>query len=94
MKSNTVWVILPPFSESDVDIINNLCNSKGVVGMEIIDPTVVGIDSGWCDASTGHRLVTATMKFQLTIDDGKLSTLIRLKFGDRAYIKEEFYDTN
>ena len=93
MKPTTVWVILPPFSSSDIDIINNIYNSEGVVDTEIIDPTVVGVDSGWCDASTGHRLVTATMKIQFTIDDEKLGTLIRLKFGDRAYIKEVLLDS-
>ena len=93
MITKTVWVILPPFDRSDVDIINNLYNNEGVVDAEIIEPTVVGIDSGWCDGTTGHRLVTDAMKIQLTVTDEKLSTLIRLKFGDRAYIKEVLLDS-
>lgn len=88
MIPRTVWHISGPFSASDVDIINNIYNSDGTVNTEIIDPSVVGVDSGWCDGATGARLVTNSMSICFTVEDEKLSTLIRLKFGDRAYIKE------
>jgi hypothetical protein len=86
MKPTYTWNIRAPIRFTDIDIINNIANDPEVE-YEIIDPTVTGIDSGWCDASTGHRLVTSTMSIDLTFTDEKYSTLIRLKFGDRAYLK-------
>lgn len=91
-KLQTVWIISAPFSASDVESINIIANSSDTV-TEIIDPTVIGIDSGWCDAATGHRLVTDTMKIQFTISNEQLNTLIRLKFGERAYVKETLFDS-
>jgi hypothetical protein len=87
MNPKTVWTISAPFDQSDCDIINNIASSPGVE-FEIIDPSVTGIDSGWCDSATGARLVTKNMQINLTVSDEKYNTLIRLKFGDRAYIKE------
>lgn len=87
MKPKYIWNIRAPIKFSDVDIINNIANDPEVE-CEIIDPTVTGNDSGWCDAYTGHRLVTNTMSIDLTFYDEKYNTLIRLKFGDRAYLKE------
>lgn len=86
MKPKYTWNIKAPLQFSDIDIINKIANDPEVE-YEIIDPTVTGIDSGWCDATTGHRLVTNTMSIDLTFTDEKYSTLIRLKFGDRAYLK-------
>ena len=85
-----VWAIAAPFSQSDCDIINNIANDPNVA-FEIVEPTVVGNDSGWCDMVTGAsynaRLVTRSMTVKLMFSDEKYSTLLRLKFGDRAHLE-------
>ena len=86
MNPKYVWAIAAPFDQSDCDIINNIANNHDVA-FEITEPTVVGNDSGWCDMETGYRLVTRSMTVKLMFSDEKYSTLIRLKFGDRAHLE-------
>ena len=86
MNPKYVWAIAAPFDQSDCDIINNIANNHDVA-FEITEPTVVGNDSGWCDMETGARLVTRSMTVKLMFSDEKYSTLIRLKFGDRAHLE-------
>jgi len=86
MNPKYVWAIAAPFSQSDCNILNNIA-SDPEVAFEIIEPTVVGNDSGWCDMVTGVRFVTRSMIVKLMFSDEKYSTLIRLKFGDRAHLE-------
>jgi hypothetical protein len=86
MHPKYVWTIFAPFSQSDCDILNNIANDPNVA-FEIVEPTVVGNDSGWCDMVTGVRFVTRSMIVKLMFSDEKYSTLIRLKFGNRAHLE-------
>ena len=86
MHPKYVWAISAPFSQSDCDILNNIASDPNVA-FEIVEPTVVGNDSGWCDMVTGVRFVTRSMIVKLMFSDEKHSTLIRLKFGDRAHLE-------
>ena len=86
MNPKYVWAIAAPFDQSDCDIINNIA-SDPEVAFEIVEPTVVGNDSGWCDMVTDVRFVTRSMIVKLMFSDEKYSTLIRLKFGDRAHLE-------
>jgi hypothetical protein len=86
MHPKYLWTIFAPFSQSDCDILNNIASDPNVA-FEIVEPTVVGNDSGWCDMVTGVRFVTRSMIVKLMFSDEKYSTLIRLKFGDRAHLE-------
>jgi hypothetical protein len=86
MNPKYVWAISAPFSQSDCNILNNIASDPNVA-FEIIEPTVVGNDSGWCDIETGYRLVTRSMTVKLMFSDEKYSTLLRLKFGNRAHLE-------
>jgi hypothetical protein len=86
MNPKYVWAIAAPFDQSDCDIINNIA-SDPEVAFEIVEPTVVGNDSGWCDMVTDVRFVTRSMIVKLMFSDEKYSTLIRLKFGNRAHLE-------
>jgi len=86
MNPMYVWAIAAPFDQSDCDIINNIA-SDPEVAFEIVEPTVVGNDSGWCDMVTDVRFVTRSMIVKLMFSDEKYSTLIRLKFGNRAHLE-------
>jgi hypothetical protein len=86
MNPKYVWAFTAPFLPGDVGVINSIASNDDVE-FEIIDPTVTGVDSGWCDGATGHRLVTNTMTVKLIFSDEKYSTMIRLKFGDRARLE-------
>jgi hypothetical protein len=86
MNPKYVWAIAAPFDQSDCDIINNIASDPDVA-FEIVEPGVVGNDSGWCDMETGARFVTRSMTVKLMFSDEKYSTLIRLKFGNRAHLE-------
>jgi len=86
MNPKYVWAIAAPFDQSDCDIINNIA-SDPEVAFEIVEPTTVGNDSGWCDMVTDVRFVTRSMIVKLMFSDEKYSTLIRLKFGNRAHLE-------
>jgi hypothetical protein len=91
MTPKYVWAISAPFDQSACEILNNIGNNPDV-DFEIIDPMVTGNDSGWCDSATGARFVTRSMTVKLMFSDEKYSTLLRLKFGDRAYLESMFLD--
>ena len=93
MHPKYVWAIEAPFNQSDCDILNNIASDPNVA-FEIVEPGVVGNDSGWCDMETGARFVTRSMTVKLVFSDEKYSTLIRLKFGDRAHLESMILDKN
>jgi hypothetical protein len=92
MTPKYVWTISAPFDQSACEILNNIGNNPDV-DFEIIDPMVTGNDSGWCDMVNGHRFVTRSMIVKLMFSDEKYSTLIRLKFGDRAHLESMTLDS-
>ena len=75
------YILRYSITYGDIEFINN-----SSIDIEIYNPEVTGNDSGWCDASTGHRIVTGADRVIFrNVSDPDL-TMLTLKFGDR--IKE------
>ena len=54
---------------------------KSGVPFRIDDPSLLGPDdSGWCDASSGHRLLTPSMRIYFHLDNPEDKTLIYAKY--------------
>lgn len=75
------YVLRHPITSDDVDFINN-----SSIDIEIHNPNFTGNDSGWCDAATGHRIITITDRAIFRNVSGPDLLMLKLKYGNR--IKE------
>ena len=72
------WLLTESIKSEDIDFINN-CG----VDYTIDDPALLGpTDSGWCDAATGYRIPTATMRVTFNVMSSRDVHILKLKFGD------------
>jgi hypothetical protein len=51
--------------------------------IELYNPEVVGNDSGWCDATTGYRIITGTDRAIFHNVNEPNLLMLKLKYGDR-----------
>ena len=78
------YVLRRSLTESDVDFLNittiefELFDSHGLK-----TETQAGVDSGWCDWSTGARIINDKDRVRFNNVSPKELTLLLLKFGDR-----------
>lgn len=72
------WLLDEKIKWDDIDFING-CG----IDYTLTDPMLPSIsDSGWCDATTGHRMPTATMRVTFTVLTKRDLHILKLKFGD------------
>ena len=67
-----------PITQSDLDWMYNS-------GIEIyVEHPYEDGDSGWCDATTGHQIITAGHKFYAMVMNDEQDTWLKLYWEDRA----------
>lgn len=72
------WSLNERVKSDDVDFING-CG----IDYKIYDPALFSLnDSGWCDASTGSRMLTSTMRITFNVTNKRDVHILKLKFGD------------
>lgn len=65
-----------PITYDDVEFV-----SASGVPYDVEDKSLLGSnDSGWCDAGTGYRLITPTMRLLFDLSDPEHRTLIHAKY--------------
>lgn len=75
------YVLRYSITYGDIEFINN-----SSMDIFIYDPRVADNDSGWCDASTGHRIITGADRVIFRNVSEPDLLMLKLKYGDR--IKE------
>lgn len=72
------YILRYRLTSNDIDFINN-----SSMDIEIYNPDVTGNDSGWCDMTTGQRLVMHNDRaiFHNVREPDLL--MLKLKFGNR-----------
>ena len=78
------YILKRSLSESDIDFLNETTIKFEIFDTHGLKPeTQIGFDSGWCDASTGARIINKNDRAMFkSVSDSEL-TLLTLKFGDR-----------
>ena len=78
------YVLRRSLTEDDVDFLNEttiefkIFNSHGLKA-----ETQIGYDSGWCDMSSGARIINSNDRALFKSVSASELTLLTLKFGDR-----------
>ncbi len=72
---------------ADIGFING-CG----IDYTIYDPSVGINDSGWCDAETGQRFLTPTMRLTFHTNNNEDVHVLKLKFGEHMCQIQEFLD--
>ena len=84
MKRTVTWRVLPEtsvYSEADINWLNT-CGLK----FKIEYPKRMSInDSGWCDASTGHEIITSGHEIFVTTESPDQETWVKLYWDRSAY---------
>ena len=76
------WLLNEQIKWDDIEFING-CG----VDYTLTDPALLGPgDSGWYDASTGHRIPTATMRVTFIVTNNKDLLVLKLKFADKLIL--------
>jgi hypothetical protein len=78
------YILKQSLSENDIDFLNETTIKFEIFDTHGLKPeTQIGFDSGWCDASTGARIINKNDRAMFkSVSDSEL-TLLTLKFGDR-----------
>lgn len=77
------WQLVCPFSEAD-------CEWLTLSGLDVIvqpPRRLSEFDSGWCDAATGHEILTDSHKIFINTKDDKEETWLKLRYDDRVYLQ-------
>lgn len=73
------YLLNRPIKSEEIEFIN-----ETEIPLELNDPSLLGpTDSGWCDAPTGARILTSSMRVTFTTDNPLDATFLKTKFlGD------------
>ena len=78
------YVLKRSLSENDIDFLNQTTIEFEIFDTHGLKPeTKIGYDSGWCDASTGARIIGKNDRAMFKNVSEPESTLLLLKFGNR-----------
>ena len=78
------YVLKRALSESDINFLNETTIKFEIFDTHGLKPeTKIGYDSGWCDASTGARIIGKNDRAMFKNVSEPESTLLLLKFGNR-----------
>lgn len=78
------YILKRSLSETDIDFLNETTISFEIINSHGLAPeTKLGYDSGWCDASTGARIINKNDRAMFKNVSASELTLLTLKFGDR-----------
>jgi hypothetical protein len=78
------YILKRSLSESDINFLNETTIKFEIFDTHGLKPeTQLGFDSGWCDASTGARIIGKNDRAMFKNVSEPESTLLLLKFGDR-----------
>ena len=84
MKRTVTWRVLPAasvFNESEIEWLR-LCGLQ----IYIKPPHRLSVnDSGWCDAISGHEIMSSSHEVYVTTDIPEEETWVKLFWEDRAY---------
>lgn len=72
------WLLDEKIKWDDIEFINGCGIDYTLDDTVKLQPN----DSGWCDASTGHRLPTATMRVTFNVMSKRDVHILKLKFGE------------
>lgn len=73
------WLLNKQINNSDdIEFINGCGIEYTVTDTALLGPT----DSGWCDASTGYRIPTPTMRATFNVVSRRDLLSLKLKYGD------------
>jgi hypothetical protein len=86
------WLLNEKIKWDDIEFING-CG----IDYTLFDPALLSAnDSGWCDAGTGYRIPTETMRVIFNVASKRDVHILKLKFGDAigpsTFIFEELPD--
>ena len=76
------WQLVCPFTDAD-------CEWLTLSGLDVIvepPPRLSDLDSGWCDATTGHEILSDYHKIFINTKDDKDETWLKLRYDDRVYL--------
>lgn len=78
------YILKRSLSETDIDFLNETTISFEIFNSHGLAPeTQIGYDSGWCDATTGARIINKNDRAFFKNVNEQEYTLLLLKFGDR-----------
>lgn len=78
------YVLRRSLTEDDIDFLNETTIKFVIFNSHGLAPeTQIGYDSGWCDASTGARIINSNDRVLFKSVSASELTLLTLKFGDR-----------
>jgi hypothetical protein len=78
------YVLRRSLTESDIDFLNITTIEFEVFDSHGLKPeTQLGFDSGWCDWSTGSRIISDRDRVRFNNVSPEELTLLMLKFGTR-----------
>ena len=78
------YVLRRSLTEADIDFLNETTVEFEIFNSHGLAPeTKVGYDSGWCDASTGARIINNNDRVLFKNVSEQELTLLLLKFGSR-----------
>ena len=76
------WLLNEKIKWDDIEFINGCGVDYTLFDPALRDPN----DSGWCDAGTGHRIPTATMRVIFNVTNDKDLLALKLKFADKLIL--------
>lgn len=77
------WQLVCPFTEAD-------CEWLTLSGLDVFvepPPRMGDFDSGWCDAATGHEILTDYHKIFINTKNDEEETWLKLRYDDRVYLQ-------
>ena len=87
MKTIKVWLLPAPYTDDDVEWINN-----SNIQYYVENPDRWGEnDSGWCDYSTGAEILTNLHKIYIRTETEKEEMWLKLKYIDRVKLFQTYH---
>ena len=77
------YILRHPLSENDIDFVNNTTIDFKVISISRLDNNYDNYDSGWCDASTGARIINSQDRVMFKNVNESQLTFLTLKYQDR-----------
>ena len=78
------YLLRQTLTESDIDFLNETTIKFEIFNSHGLAPeTQIGYDSGWCDMSTGARIINKNDRALFKNVSEQEHTLLMLKFGSR-----------
>lgn len=87
MRTTKIWLLPAPYTDEDVEWINNSNISYHIEHPDKWDEN----DSGWCDYNTGATVLTNLHKIYIKTENDKEEMWLKLRYTGRVSLFQMYH---